>query len=185
MTDGRKYVSVRRLHTKDTQTLPVPFGAFPSKHPCDISPSLFSETPGASRRAGITYDEFHHRAYARRDCSHVTRIYPSIFLSRANSPKSAGCVNNRKDGANNRWMCVQVGERGGYCRDRNTPRYCPLDVSREREMTFRISLVLIKKSHKAPPGRDIAAGARYIITMIYRILLAAVRRTFAEAVKED
>lgn len=56
--------------------------------------------------------------------------------------------------------------------------------SRERDDVSNL-LVLIKKSHKAPAGRDIAAGARYIITMIYRILFVAVKRTFAEAVKED
>lgn len=59
----------------------------------------------------------------------------------------------------------------GYCVATGIHRqYC--QTSRGRDDVSDL-LVLIKKSHKAPPGRDIAAGARYIITMIHRVPVAA------------
>jgi len=77
-------------------------------------------------------------------------------------------------------MCVRGGERERGWAIVATGIHCGIArTSRERDDVSNL-LVLIKKSHKAPPGRDIAAGARYIITMIYRVLRSAVRRTFAE-----
>lgn len=80
-------------------------------------------------------------------------------------------------------MCVQVWKKGTRAIATGIHRSIAC-WTRTRDDVSDL-LVLIKKSHKVPPGRDIAAGVRYIITMIYRILLAAVRCIFAEAVKED
>lgn len=53
---------------------------------------------------------------------------------------------------------VEKGDAGSYCRERNIPQYCHRWTSRERDDVSNL-LVLIKKSHKAPAGRDIAVGA--------------------------
>lgn len=137
------------LHTKDTRTLP-------SSYPSDahslpgrrFSPATFPSRrcfrePGVSRRARITYDEFHHHPYARLDTSHVTRIYPSAFLFRSGQfSRVHQALMTEKTGANNRWMCVP--ERAEVKREPaivSRPEYTAVLLPRRlaREATFRIS----------------------------------------------
>lgn len=172
------------------RTLPVwyPSNAFSSKHllPCEVlvvavfgNARCDHEEPGSPTMSFII-----SRTHVATPRTWRAFIRPTFCPAQANSPKSIGRVSDRKDGANNRRMCERGGERGcGYIVATGIHRSIAR-TSRDRDDVSNL-LVLIKKSHKVPPGRDIAAGVRYIITMIYRILRVAMRRTFAEAVKED
>jgi len=179
------------LRTRDMRTLPVWYSSnlFSSKpsplwcprHRCFRKRPVYHEEPGSPTMSFIMA-----RTHVATPCTWLAFIRPPFCPTQTNSPKSTGRVNDRKDGANNRRMCVRGRKKEMRLAILSRPEYTTriARTSRDRDDVSNL-LVLIKKSHKVPPGRDIAASARYIITMIYRMLRAAVRRTFAEAVKED
>lgn len=188
--DGSTYKRTTEPHTRDTRTLPIsyPSNTFPSRRlrPCDIPVvavfgNAWCVTKSRDHLRWVSSSRVRTSRLLARDAHLPVRLF--VRLGPILQSLLPGVLMTEKTGLiTGGWVYGMEKGDAGYCRDRNTPQYCR--TSRERDDVSDL-LVLIKKSHKAPPGRDIAAGARYIITMIYRVLPAAVRRTFAEAVKDD